>query len=420
MATRSVLIVDDEPNMRWVLGKALEQAGYTVYTAGSGDEAVATLTRTPVDLVLLDLKLKGEDGLTVLRRLRGRRPDLVVMLLTAYGTVATAVEAMQLGAADFLRKPFDVEEITFKVARALERREMQQELARLATAQRAAPALASFVGASPAWQRVIAQAQLASQSDEHALLLGRAGSGRATLGRAVHGASARATARFITFDAQLYQRDVRRSALLGSSTGGGAWSAAGSGTLMIGGLEDDAVLAEALGDVMSERRVGPRVLVIATDETMFPPSLIAHIPLRLVVPPLAERAGDVPLLTHHFAADVGITPGAMEALEQYHWPEDVAELRAAITSAVVLAGGGPIDREHLPLSVRSRAERVAQAPFQLPAQGVSLDDVEQQLIRQALHQARGNKSKAAELLGLTRHTLLYRMEKHGITGLEQP
>jgi DNA-binding NtrC family response regulator len=142
MATRSVLIVDDEPNMRWVLGKALEQAGYTITVAEGGDEAVAALTRVPADLVLLDLKLKGEDGLTVLRRLRERRPDLVVMLLTAYGTVATAVEAMQLGAADFLRKPFDVEEVTFKVARALERRAMQQELARLAAVQRAAPALA--------------------------------------------------------------------------------------------------------------------------------------------------------------------------------------------------------------------------------------------------------------------------------------
>lgn len=419
MATRNVLIIDDEPNMRWVLGKALEQAGYTVAVAEGGDEAVAALARVPADLVLLDLKLKGEDGLTVLRRLRERRPDLVVMLLTAYGTVATAVEAMQLGAADFLRKPFDVEEITFKVARALERREMQQELARLAAVQRSAPALESLVGASPAWQRVIAQAQLGSQSDEHALVLGPVGSGRATLARAVHGVSARAAAPFVTFDAQLYQRDVRRSVLLGGDTGGGAWSAAGSGTLLVCGLEDDAALAEALGDAMNQRRGGPRVLAIATDETAFPRSLIAQVPLRLAVPPLAGRAGDVPLLAHHFAAGTGITPVAMEALEQYHWPEDVAELRAVITSAVTLAGPGPIDHEHLPLSVRSRAERVAQTPFQLPPQGVSLDDVEQQLIRQALHQARGNKSKAAELLGLTRHTLLYRMEKYGITGLEQ-
>jgi DNA-binding NtrC family response regulator len=418
MATRSVLIVDDEPNMRWVLGKALEQAGYTVAVAEGGNEAVAALARTPADLVLLDLKLKGEDGLTVLRRLRERRPDLVVMLLTAYGTVATAVEAMQLGAADFLRKPFDVEEVTFKVARALERREMQQELARLAAAQRAAPVLESLIGASPTWQRTIAQAQLVAQSDEHALLLGPRGSGRATLARAVHGASARGDAPFVVFDAKLYQRDVRCAALLQGDTGGGAWSAAGGGTLLVCGLEDDGALAESLGDTLSERGVGPRVLVVATDEAALPPSLRAVLPLRLAVPSLAERAGDVPLLAQHFAAGRGITSGAMEALEQYHWLEDVAELRAAIVSAVALAGGRPIDCEHLPLSVRSRAARASQAPFQLPSQGISLDDVEQQLIRQALVQARGNKSRAAELLGLTRHTLLYRMEKYGISGPE--
>jgi DNA-binding NtrC family response regulator len=169
---------------------------------------------------------------------------------------------------------------------------------------------------------------------------------------------------------------------------------------------------------MGERRAGPRVLVTATDDAALPLALRAAVPLRLGVPPLAERAGDVPLLAQHFAAGRGITSGAMEALEQYHWPEDVAELRAAITSAGALAGAGPIDREHLPLVVRNRAARASQAPFQLPPQGISLDDVEQQLIRQALVQARGNKSRAAELLGLTRHTLLYRMEKYGISGPE--
>ena len=146
--TRSVLIIDDEPNMRWVLGRALEQAGYIVHGASSGDEAADLLVREPVALVLLDLKLKGEDGLVVLRRLRERRPELVIIILTAYGTVPTAVEAMQLGAADFLRKPFDVEEVIFKVARSLERRAMQQDLARLTVTQRSAPAFESLIGAS--------------------------------------------------------------------------------------------------------------------------------------------------------------------------------------------------------------------------------------------------------------------------------
>src|SRR6266540_3252521 len=151
--TRTILIVDDEPNMRWVLGRALEQAGYTIYGAGGGEEAASLLLREAIDLVLLDLKLKGEDGLTVLRRIRERRPEVVVIMLTAYGTVPNAVEAMQLGAADFLRKPFDVEEVIFKIARALERRALQQEIARLTVLRRSASAFDVLIGAEPIWQQ---------------------------------------------------------------------------------------------------------------------------------------------------------------------------------------------------------------------------------------------------------------------------
>src|SRR6266540_6853749 len=163
--TRTILIVDDEPNMRWVLGRALEQAGYTIYGAGGGEEAASLLLREAIDLVLLDLKLKGEDGLTILRRLRERQPDLVVIMLTAYGTVPTAVEAMQLGAADFLRKPFDVEEVTFKIARALERRAMQQELLRLTAQQRRVPAFDTLIGTAVSWQHVATQAQQTAATD---------------------------------------------------------------------------------------------------------------------------------------------------------------------------------------------------------------------------------------------------------------
>src|SRR6266542_1452027 len=153
--TRTILIVDDEPNMRWVLGRALEQAGYTVFGAESGEDCLAALVREPIELVLLDLKLKGEDGLTILRRIRERRPEVVVIMLTAYGTVSNAVEAMQLGAADFLRKPFDVEEVIFKLARALERRAMQQEIVRLTLQQRSAPAFEILIGLTVSWQLLL-------------------------------------------------------------------------------------------------------------------------------------------------------------------------------------------------------------------------------------------------------------------------
>jgi DNA-binding NtrC family response regulator len=422
MMTRSVLIIDDEPNMRWVLGKALEQAGYTVHGAASGDEGLAALGRTPVDLVLLDLKLKGEDGLTVLRRLRERRPELVVMLLTAYGTVANAVEAMQLGAADFLRKPFDVEEVIFKVARALERRVMQQELSRLAAAQRTPPAFEALIGASTAWQRLLGQARLAAQSDNHVLLVGEQGSGRATLAWAIHGASARVAAPFVTFDARVYQLSTQPAALVGTRETGGAWGAAGSGTLLVCGIEEATELGAILASTLAEtpQHICPRVIVATAEEASLPIELRNRLALQLRIPPLRERKGDIPLLARHFAGGKSVTASALQLLQQYPWPENVAELRAVVVGAVELAGDGPIEREHLPDELRDGNTGGPAMVLRLPPQGISLEEVERSLIRQALAQACGNKSKAAELLGLTRHTLLYRMEKYEITVPEQP
>jgi DNA-binding NtrC family response regulator len=421
VTTRSILIIDDEPNMRWVLGRALEQAGYIVCAAGSGDEGLAALTNAPTDLVLLDLKLKGEDGLVVLRRLRERWPDLVVMLLTAYGTVATAVEAMQLGAADFLRKPFDVEEITFKVARALERRAMQQELARLALTQRTSPAFEALIGESPAWQRLLAQALTVAQSDGHAVLIGEAGSGRGTLAWTIHGASARAAAPFVTFDVRVFHPAAQREGLFGTDGGGGAWGAAGSGTLLVRGIEAADEIASRLAEavVRSNTQHGPRLLVAICEEANLSEALRIRLPLRLDIPPLRERLGDMLSLAHHFIGGRAITSAALRLLQQYSWPENVAELRAVVLGARQLAGDSPIDLVHLPAHLCWATEHKGDTLFRLPPEGVSLEAVEQGLIRQALVQAHGNKTRAAELLGLTRHTLLYRMEKYGITGTDQ-
>jgi DNA-binding NtrC family response regulator len=421
MMTRSVLIIDDEPNMRWVLGKALEQAGYTVHVAATGDEGLAAVGRAPVDLVLLDLKLKGEDGLTVLRRLRERRPELTVMLLTAYGTVANAVEAMQLGAADFLRKPFDVEEVTFKVARALERRAMQEELTRLAAHQRTPPSFEALVGVSPAWHRLLEQARIAARSNDHILLIGEQGSGRATLAWAIHGASTRVAAPFVTFDAQLFHVAVQRSRLLGTGSDGGAWGEAGSGTLFVRASDTAQDLPLALAEAIERdtSRSGPRVVLAVHDETSVPEPLGALIPIHVRIAPLRTRPGDIIALARHFAANTALTDAALSVLGHYSWPENVVELRAVITEAAHRAGGAAIDTLHLPEQVRDEVERGAATPFRLPSGGVNLEDVEQALIRQALARAHGNKSKAADLLGLTRHTLLYRMEKYGISGVDK-
>ena len=418
---RAILIIDDEPNMRWVLGRALEQAGYTIHGAASGDEAANLLSHEPIDLALLDLKLKGEDGLTVLRRLRERQPELVVIMLTAYGTVPTVVEAMQLGAADFLRKPFDVEEVTFKIARALERRAMQQELARLTLQQRGAAAVDTLTGASVAWNRVLDQAQHIAATDQHALLDGEFGSGRTTLARAIHTASARRTAPMIELDLTFYQHTAQRTALFGTAGDGGAWIAAGSGTLILRGLASAHAAHELLAQHFAEHveRAGPRVILVEPDSALLPEVLTAALPIHMHVPPLRVRSGDVQLVARLFAGARAITARVLHQLDRYAWPENIAELRSVIVCAAQLAGDDPIDTMHLPMHLQRAPEYSAENSITLPPEGVNLEAVEQDLIRQALDRTRGNKSKAAELLGLSRHTLLYRLEKYGITSAER-
>lgn len=417
--TRTILIVDDEPNMRWVLGRALEQTGYVVHNAESGDDATGLLSRASIDLVLLDLKLRGEDGLTILRRLRERQPDLVVLILTAYGTVPTAVEAMQLGAADFLRKPFDVEEVVFKIARALERRAMQQELARLAVLQRSTPAFDTLIGAEISWRRLVDQARHVALTDDAMLIVGEPGSGRTTIARALHVASRRANAPLIELDLSIYHESAQDRALFGGAERDGAWSAAGNGTLLLQGLAEATSVHQALIERLASRDTGagPRLFVIAVDESSLSGAFQAQLPARLRIPPLRERAGDILLFTHHFAPEHSITPAALQLLERYAWPGNLTELRSVLERATQLAGTELIDAIHLP--ERLHAAIVA-APNQLPVEGVNLEQLEQTLIRQALGRAHGNKSRAAELLGLTRHTLLYRMEKYGISAGEQP
>jgi two-component system NtrC family response regulator len=416
--TRTILIVDDEPNMRWVLGRALEQAGYAVHSAESGHDAAGLLARVPIDLVLLDLKLRGEDGLTILRRLRERQPDLVVLILTAYGTVPTAVEAMQLGAADFLRKPFDVEEVVFKIARALERRAMQQELTRLVVLQCNAPAFDALIGAEASWRRLVDQARQVAHADDHVLIVGEPGSGRATIARAIHAASRRAIAPLIELDLSVYHESAQERALFGGTERDGAWLAAGNGTLLLHGVAQTTSVHQALIERLTSRGkgAGPRLFVIAVDEPALAGALQGELPIRLRIPLLRERAGDILLLAHHFAPEHSITPAALQLLEHYAWPGNVTELRSVLERATQLAGTELIDSIHLPERLKAV---MAPAPEQLPAEGVNLEQLEQALIRQALERAHGNKSRAAELLGLTRHTLLYRMEKYSISAPER-
>ncbi|MEO7911581.1 MAG: helix-turn-helix domain-containing protein, partial [Roseiflexaceae bacterium] len=312
-------------------------------------------------------------------------------------------------------------EVTFKIARALERRAMQQELARLTLQQRSAPAFEILIGVAVSWQSLLHQAQTAAATDHDVLIIGEAGSGRATLARALHVASARHEAPPSELDMRLYLSAAQHTALFGSRSNDGAWQAAGSGSLLLRGLAEAHAVHEALADFLTTRalRAGPRLLVLEADISALPKTITAYLPMQLRVPPLRERPGDALLLARHFAGEHVITAQAAQTIEHYSWPGNVAELRSALLRAAQLAGTNPIDSIHLPVHVVAGLGSSDSRGIRLPPEGVNLEAVEQDLIRQALACAQGNKSKAAGLLGLTRHTLLYRMEKYGITNAQR-
>jgi DNA-binding NtrC family response regulator len=406
-----VLIVDDEPNMRWVLQEALEKAGYYVATAASGEEALGHLGASPVDLIILDLKMKGMDGLHTLRQIHARWPTVVVVILTAYGTVATAVEAMQGGASDYLRKPFDVEEILFKVSRSLERRALQAEVCRL----RETPPPAT-PGSAPAWRRALHALGEAVANNLDVQVVGEPGSGRASLVRAAYGGGPRREAPLVELDLATIPAEAQDGVLRGEAGREGYWSLAGQGALLVrhaGWLS--AAGHRALADLLARRAArqgGPLLLLTATADELerLPP--LEHRFARVVVPPLREHADDMLAFAAVWLPGQPISPAAAARLHTYPWPDNLSELRGVLERAALLAQDGPIEEHHLP--DRVRAAPLPDTPFRLPSEGLSLEELEIALIKQALTRAGGNKSRAAELLGLTRHTLLYRLEKYKI------
>ncbi len=405
-----VLVVDDEPNMRWVLQEALSKAGHTPHAVASGPEALTLLATTPIDLAILDLKLKGMDGLATLRALHQRWPEVVVIILTAYGTVATAVEALQSGAVDYLRKPFDVEEILFKITRALERQALQHEVQRLRSNQPS-----PLPGSHPSWRRAVETATHAVAQGFDLYLIGPSGSGRASIARYAHAATSRRQALLVELDLDTLPAVQQAHMLAGTSTQGGAWAQAGQGNLLLRhitalGTDGTAALARLMEQRMEQQR-GP-VLIVTGSGDALPSGLRTWSGVEVPVPPLRDHLDDLLLLAQSWLGAVTITPAVTQILHTYPWPGNIAELRGVLERAATLANGAPIEERHLP--ARVRATPLPDEPVRLPPEGLHLEAVEVALLRQALAQAGGNKSRAAELLGLTRHTLLYRLEKYQI------
>jgi DNA-binding NtrC family response regulator len=433
---KSILVVDDEKNQREILQKILSSEGYDVTTASSGEAALKFVREQHFDLVLTDLKMTGMSGLDLLRELVAFDKSIIVILLTAHGTVDSAFEAKELGAFAYLQKPYDREKLLETISRALDK------LSQLDT---------EIISASPEMDKVKKLILKVARSNSTVLIRGESGTGKELIARAIHQNSPRANKIFQAVNCAAINENLLESELFGHEKGSftgaftekkGLFEIAHEGTLFLDEIgELDISLQAKLLRALQEktiRRVGGTkeipvdVRVIAAtnrdllkmmQEGRFREDLYYRLNvLSIEVPPLRERRSDIPLLIDYFIKKhtknsankiKSISPEAKKILLEYSYPGNVRQLESAIERAVLLAEGGVIRVEDLPYEMQI-PETPASAVFKLPPNGINFEEVEKSLILQAMERTNYNITKAAKLLGLTFRTLQYRLEKFGI------
>src|SRR5512138_2876274 len=451
-----VLVVDDEKLIRWSVTERLQRNGYDVVSAESGEQALELVAAQPPDLMLLDVRLPGIDGVQTLQRALSVHPELAVLMMSAHSTVDIAVDAMKHGAVDFLVKPFPFQALDAAVERAIATARTRRQIATLTSERKSASALDAMVGGSASMEQVRSMiGRLATSDTTTVLIEGESGSGKEVVARAIHFESARAERPFLQVNCAALPEQLLESELFGHERGAftdahaqkrGIFETAEGGSVMLDEIGDLPAGGQAkllrLLENKTFRRVGGvqelrcDVRVIAAtnvnleervSEGRFRADLFFRLNVvRVVVPPLREHADDVATLAAHFIARFnqemkrnvrGVSGPAMEMLKAYGWPGNVRELRNVIERAFILhAGAEEIRPEHLTPELRKTAppKRPEKIVPNITDEGLVLDDVERKLIAEAMERASGNQSKAARLLGVSRDTLRYRLKKHGM------
>ena len=449
MAQATLLIVDDEELVRWSLRERLRKDGYTVLESGTVANAMEKLTPA-VDLVLLDQRLPDGDGLTLLRQIKELSPDTLVILMTAFSTVENAVAAMKHGAYHYLNKPFNLDDVSVVVEKALETSRLRREVRMLRGSQSRDYGFDAIIGSSPAMVEAKSLLERIAASPATTLLLtGETGTGKDLAAKAIHYNSERASKPFVNITCSALPEQLLESELFGHERGAftdarqqkrGLLETADGGTVFLDEIGEmtpglQAKLLRFLEERTFKRvgglndiRVDVRVIA-ATNRSLedevkagrFREDLFYRLqvmPVRL--PPLRERVGDIRLLVAHYIDRYnrefrkhvrGLQPGAQALLDQYRWPGNVRELRNAIERAMLLADNGLLGQEDFV----TLSKAVVPATFRLPPEGVDLETVERQLVIQALQRAGGNQTQAGHLLGINRDQVRYRIEKFGLT-----
>jgi DNA-binding NtrC family response regulator len=447
---KRVLIADDEKNMRWVLRQALEPDGFEVTEAADGKQALAAIAEIDPDIMLLDHRMPAPDGMEVLRRLRAKGHTFPVIMLTAHGNVEQAVEAMKAGASEYLTKPFDLDELRIVIEKAVQFSNLAAEVERLREELDKEYDVHGIVASDPTMLEVLDTVRRVAVSSATVIVYGESGTGKELIARAIHNMSERAGKPFVSVSAGALPETLLESELFGYEKGAftgamnakpGRFELANGGTLFLDEIGDISPATQIkLLRVLQERRFerlgGTRPIevdvriVAATNQDL--QQLIADGTFRedlfyrinvvpITLPPLRQRANDIPLLVAHFmekakAGDKKIMPDAMRALADYQWPGNIRELENTIERIVILTHGDEIGLDDLPSEVRAGGRFSARnaGSFVLPEDGIDLEEVELDLVRQALERSGGTVPKAAKLLGLTSKTLEARMQRLGL------
>src|SRR5919106_348598 len=437
MPRKSILVVDDYKPQRDILHDILTEAGYDVTSAASGEAALKFAKERSFDLALTDLKMTGMDGIELLQQLLAFDSSIIVILLTAHGSIESAKEALRRGAFDYLEKPYDKAALLETINRALDRLDAID---------------VEIISASPKMEAVKKMILKVARSNSTVLIRGESGTGKELIARAVHNQSPRTDEMFQAVNCAAINENLLESELFGHEKGSftgahaekkGLFEVADRGTLFLDEIgELDVGMQAKLLRALQEREIrrvgGTRPIkidvrvVCATNRDLramvqdgrFRDDLYYRINvLSIDVPPLRERREDIPVLLNFFLKKHtkntsrlvrGLTPDTKKLMSDYSWPGNVRQLESAIERAILLSEGDLITLEDLPTEVRQDVGPTAEGSFKLPAEGINFEDVERNLITQAMEQTDYNITKAAKLLGLTFRTLQYRLEKFGI------
>ena len=444
-----ILVADDEKNMLWAIKAALKKEDYDIITASDGKDAVEKFKENMPQLVILDLKMPRMDGMEALRQIKSISQKVSVIMITAHGSVDSAIEAMKIGALDYISKPFDVEELKITIKKALDVEKLKDTVDFL-TGEIKSKEKQVIIGKSQKMKDVFRLVDKVSKSDATVLITGESGTGKELLANAIHYRSKRKSGPYVKVNCGSIPENLLESELFGYEKG----AFTGAAARKIGKFEradGGSIFLDEVGELplamqvkflrvlqeMEIERVGGTeaididVRIIAAtnrnlekmvEEGLFREDLYYRLNvIPIAMPALRERAEDIPLLIEHFLKKYSKKMGmdkleidskAVEAMEKYKWKGNIRELENLIERLVILCENDTIGVDDLPIELLQAGG--GDFEFALPKSGIDLEKVEKSFIVQALQASGGNQTKAAKLLGITRHTLIYRMEKYDI------